>query len=129
MQHGQEDGSFDGKLEFPPLQQAMDDFLAARLSPKAVEDHGRSDRPSMHFGRLAASMSGQQQDRLAELRSGAEQAFQLARLLELIESAERGDHALFGTSVFPAVLDDLQVDAVSGLFLAKEDSDLLSKSP
>jgi len=74
-------------------------------------------------------MSGQQQDRFAELRSGAEQAFQLAHLLELIESAERGDHALFRAPVFPAVLDDLQVDAVSGLFLAKEHSDLLSKSP
>src|SRR4030042_3240188 len=128
MQHGQEDGSFDGKLELPPLQQPTDHFLAARLLPKPLEDHGRSDGPSPHFGCLAASMSGQQQDRFAELCSRAEQAFQLARLSELIESAEGGDNALFRAPVFPAVFDDLQVKAVSGLLLTKEHGDLLYKS-
>ncbi len=106
---------FDGKLELPLLEQATDHLLAAGLFPKPLEDHGRSDRTSTHLDRFTASMRGQQQDRFAELGSRAEQAFQLARLLKLIESSQRGDNALLGASVFPAVLDDLQVDAFSGV--------------
>ena len=129
VQNAQENGPFDGKLEFPSRNQPVDYLTAARLLPEPLEDHSRSDRPGTHFGRLAASIRGQQQDRFAKLCPTAEQTFQLAALLDFVQSAQRGDNALLRASVFPAVLDDLQVNALCGLLLAKEQGDLLSKSP
>ena len=82
-----------------------------------------------HRDRLAASMGGQQHDRFAELGPRAEQTFELAALLELIEASQRGDDALFAAAALPAVFDDLQVDAISRLLLAKEHGDLLSRTP
>ena len=93
-------------------------MLAARFPPQSLEDHRRPDRPGMHRDRLAASMGGQQHDRLAELGPGAEQAFELAGLLELVEASQGGDDALSGATALPTVFDDLQVDAVTGLLLA-----------
>lgn len=125
MQHAEEDCSFDGELELAVAQQSLDHFLASGLSPQSFEHHGRSDRSRRHLGSFTLAMGGQQQDRLAEPGAGPEQSFRLAAFLQLVQPAQRGDHALLGATVFPAVFDHLQVDATAGLLLAKEHGALL----
>jgi hypothetical protein len=45
----------------------------------------------------------------------------LSGLLELIEPSQGGDDPLAWSSVFPAVLDDLEVGASAGLLRAAND--------
>ena len=69
-------------------------------------------------------MGRQQQDRLAELRSRPEQPVELPGLLETVRASQGGNDALLATAVFPVVLDDLEIDAISRLLPAKEHGSL-----
>ena len=59
-----------------------------------------------------------------EAGAGGEQPIQLAGLLQLIEPAKRGEHALANPVALAEVLDDLQILAGAGLFDAEEHGDL-----
>ena len=50
MQHGEEDGSLDVKLEASSRQKLLDDALAASLLPEPLEDQGRADVPGRDDG-------------------------------------------------------------------------------
>ena len=56
---------------------------------------------------LAVVQAAEQQGLRGEARPGGQQAFELALLLELIEAAQGGDHALARASGDPMIFDDL----------------------
>ena len=71
-------------------------------------------------GSCPLGVSGEQEDGLGEASARDQQGVELAGLLELIESSQRGDDPLARSSVLPAVLDDLEVGAGAGLLGAEE---------
>ena len=74
-------------------------------------------------------MLGEHEDRAGQASTRGEQAIHLAGLLELIEASQSGDDPLPGTPAFPAVLDDLEVDAGSGGLGAEEHGALQRGTP
>ena len=95
-------------------------MLAAGLLPEPLEDQGRADAPGGDGGELPLGVRGEQQDGLGQAGARDQQGVELAGLLELIESSEGGDDPLPGSSVLPAVLDDLEVGASAGGLGAEE---------
>ena len=94
-----------------PLQQLLDDPLAAGLLPEPLEDEGGPDVPGGDGGELSLGVSREQEDGLGRASAREQQGIELAGLLELIESPQGGDDPLSGSAVLPAVLDDLEVGA------------------
>ena len=62
-------------------------------------------------------------------RAREEKGVELARLLEQIESPQCGDDALPWSPVLPAVFDDLEVGASTGLLGAEEHGALVFETP
>src|SRR5262249_44434798 len=120
MEHGQEDGAFDGEGEAAVGEQVVQDGVATGLVPEALEDEHRAEALATQGGDVAGRAGGEQQRLLREASAGSEQGFQAAVLLEAVEAAQSGDHTLAGAAVVPVVLDDLQVAAWAGWFDAEE---------
>ena len=129
MQDGEEDGPLDVELEAASLQELLDDLLAAGLLPEPLEDEGRADAAGVDGRELALGVSGEDEDARAKRAPESEQGIELAGLLELIESPQGGDDALPGSSVLPAVLDDLEVGAWAGGLGAEEHGALPKGTP
>jgi hypothetical protein len=70
MQHGQEDGAFDGKPEAALGEQVSEDVAAAGELPQALKNEGRPDRVGGDGGELALAVSGQQQEVLSNVVDG-----------------------------------------------------------
>ena len=111
MQDGEDDGPLDVELEVAPVQELLDDPLASGLLPEPLEDQGGSDAPGGDGGELSLGVGREQEDGLGQPCPRDQQGVELSGLLELIESPQRGDDPLAGSSVLPAVLNDLEVGA------------------
>ena len=129
MQDGEEDGPLDVELEAASLQQLLDHPLAAGLLPEPLEDEGRPDVPGGDGGELSFGVSRQHEDGLGQARARDQEGIELAGLLELVEPPQGGDDVLSGSTVFPAVLDDLEVGAWAGLLGAEEHGALVVGTP
>src|SRR5260370_1282380 len=62
MQHRQENGSLDVKLEATTRQKFLEDALAASLLPEPFKDQCRPDVLGFDNGKSTLSVSGQQED-------------------------------------------------------------------
>ena len=113
-------GPLDVELEAASLQELLDDPSAAGLLPEPLEDQGGSDAAGGDGGELPLGVSREEQDGLGQASARDQQGVELSGLLELVESPEGGDDPLPGSSVLPAVLDDLEVGACAGLLGAEE---------
>ena len=120
MEDGEEDRPLDVELEAASLQELLDDVAAAGLLPEPLEDQGGSDAPGGDGGELPLGVGREEEDGLGEAGARDQQGVELSGLLELVESPECGDDPLPGSSVLPAVLDDLEVGASAGLLGAEE---------
>jgi hypothetical protein len=127
MQHGKEEGAFDGEIEMTLGEQVVNNGLAASLTPKAFEDEGRSDAASVDGRGMSFAMRGEQEDVLGEACAGGEEAIELPVLVEPVEPPEGDEDALTGSPQLSGVFDDLEILPGSGLFDAEEHSGLLDK--
>src|SRR5450631_1821154 len=59
MQHGEEDGPLDGKLEAAVFQQSGQDLADRAGLPETLEDQARADVSAVSDDALAASMSAE----------------------------------------------------------------------
>jgi hypothetical protein len=109
MQDGEEDGPLEVELEAASLQELLDDVAAAGLLPEPLEDQGGPDAACGDGGDLSLGVGREEEDGLGQASAGGQEGVELSGLLELVESPECGDDPLFGSSVLPAVLDDLEV--------------------
>ncbi len=123
MEHRQEHRPLHREAELPPRQAPLHHRLAACILPQPLEDEPRSHPLRGHHRRLAAAMGVEHQQRLAEARRRAHQRVQLTRSEQCIQPPQRGHHPLPGTPVLPAVLDDLKVHPLPGLFAPQEHGD------
>ena len=117
------------ELEAATLEELFDDVAASGLLPEPLEDEGRSDASCGDGGELAFGVSREQQDGLSQASAGDQESVELSGLLELVESPERGDDALFGSSVLPSILDDLEVGACAGRLGAEEHGASVIETP
>src|ERR1019366_10018364 len=129
MQDGEEDGPFDVELEAAFRQQLPDDPLAPGLLPEPLEDEDRPDVPGGDGGELALGVCRHDQDVAAQSCAREREAIELPGLLELIESPQGGDDLFTGLTVFPAVLNDLEVGAWSGGLGTEEHGALVVETP
>ena len=124
MDHRQEDGSFHSKREVAIREELLQDSLTAGLPPQALEEQAWTKGTAGEHGHAALGLGGQDQQGLGEACPRDEESLELAAGLELVETSERGEDALTGAAVFPAVLDHLQVGAGSRLLGAEEHGNL-----
>jgi hypothetical protein len=129
MKNGEEDGPLDVELKAASLQQLLDHSLTPGLLPKPLEDKGRPDVPIGDREELSFGVRREHEDGLGESRAREEKGVELARLLEQIESPQCGDDALPWSPVLPAVFDDLEVGASTGLLGAEEHGALVFETP
>jgi hypothetical protein len=111
MEDGEEDRPLDVELEAASVEELLDDVAAAGLLPEPLEDQNGSDASGGDGGEMAFGVGREEEDGLGESCARDQQGVELSGLLELVESPERGDDPLLGSSVLPAVLDDLEVGA------------------
>jgi hypothetical protein len=111
MQDGQEDRPLDVELEAASVQELVDGVLAPSLLPESLKDQGRPDAPGGDGGESSLGVGREQQYGLGQASPRGQQGVESSVLLELIESSRSGDDPLSGTSILPAVLNDLEVGA------------------
>jgi hypothetical protein len=114
MEDGEEDGPLDVELEAASVQQLLDDVLAPGLLPEPLDDEGGSDASGGDGGELALGVSREEEDGLGQASARDQQGIELPVLLQMVESSQGGDDPLPGSSVHPAVLNDLKVGAWAG---------------
>ena len=105
------------------VEQLEDDVGDVQLFPQSAEDKCRSDARGAHAGSVALAVRVEYHDGFGESRTGLQQRLKLSVFLQSIKSSERGDDVLLCSSVFPTVLDNLQIDALPGLFLSEKHGD------
>src|ERR1019366_6548370 len=129
MQDGEEDGPFDVELEAAFRQQLPDDPLAPGLLPEPLEDEDRPDVPGGDGGEFSFGVRRQEKDVAAQSCTRDQEAVEVPGMLELIESPQGGDDLFTGLTVFPAVLNDLEVGAWSGGLGTEEHGALVVETP
>jgi hypothetical protein len=127
MQHGEEEGAFDGEIKVTQGEQVVDNFLAAGFAPETFEDEGRSDAEGADGGGMSFAMRGEQEDVLGEACAGSKEAIELALFTETVEPSEGDEDALSGGPLLSGVFDDLEILPGPGLFDAEEHGGLLDK--
>jgi hypothetical protein len=109
MEDGEEDRPLDVEPEAASVAELLDDVAAAGLLPEPLEDQGGAAAPGGDGGEMAFGVGREEEDGLGESCARDPQGVELSGLLEWVESPERGDDPLLGSSVLPAVLDDLEL--------------------
>src|ERR1035438_9459487 len=102
MQHGEEDGPFDGKLEAAVFQQSSQD-LADRTG---LEDQGGADPSAVSDDALAASMSAENCELFGEPPERLDEIVEFAACQKFIEAPEAEQDALFHLAVDTHIVDD-----------------------
>jgi hypothetical protein len=78
MQHGEEDGPLDGKLEAAVREQGRKDFVDRARLPEPVEDQGRPDPGTVSDHAVALSMGAEHGEFFGEPAEGLNQYVELA---------------------------------------------------
>ena len=120
VQHLDEDGPLDGKLEAPSGEQGLDHRRTAGLEPQPIEDQRRSDPAGCDAGQLSPAVLGEHEQRLREARARLQERIEPAALLELIEPTERTENTLTAAPALPSILHDLQIGVALDRLLADE---------
>jgi len=106
MQHGEEDGSLDGKLETAAVQQIVQDLADRTSLPQTLEDQGRADPSASSGDGLTASLSAEDGELFRESSEGLDESVQFTASQKFIEAPEAEQDALFDLAVDPFVIDD-----------------------
>lgn len=109
MQHSQEDGALDRKLEPAIGQQVLDHRAAGAVPPEPLEQQGWPDALGLDRCCLALGDGGQQHRALGEAGAGADQPTEFAAGLERIEPAHGCHHALTRLAVDPLAFHHLEI--------------------
>ena len=101
MQHGEEDGALDGKLEAPVLEQGRQDFIDRAVLPEPVEDQRWPDLGAVSGDAVASRMGAEHGKLFREPSEGLNQRVELSVGQQLVEAAEAKQDALFDLAVRP----------------------------
>jgi hypothetical protein len=119
VQNGEENRALQREAVLAGAGEIFDRGATAGLLPQAFECQRRPD-PSRRARRRLPGADGLDQHGLfGEAGARSQQSLQLPALAENVEAAERGDHLLAHRSAFAPALDDLEVGAAAGGFLAE----------
>ena len=130
MQHGDEDGVLDRKLECALLQQADQDVGDAEPLPDLAKQQGSADPLGGDRQRALGILVERidQQHLIGELVARGNERSQRAGGGQLVGAAEIGDHPLAHGRAVARVLDDLHIAALAGPFEAEEHGPSLSST-
>ena len=106
MQHGEEDGPLDGKLEAPAFEQGGKDFVDRAGLPESLEDQGRPDPGAARGDAVAACMGAEDGEFFGESSQRLDQRVEPAAGQQLIKAAETKQDALLDLAVHPLVIHD-----------------------
>src|SRR5271165_1760212 len=120
MQYAGKHRALERKAEATPFGELLDHLAAAGLLPQTTEDHRRPDAPRRTALQRSCLQAGDQQGGLGEPGTRAQQRVQSTVGLQLLDTSQRGEHALDGARAIARVLDDLQVATLTGGLDAKE---------
>ena len=109
MQHGEEDGPLDGKLEAAAFQQGGQNCVDGAGLPEPFKDRGRSDPGAASGDAVAPRMGAEHGELLGEPSQRLEQRVELSAGQQLIQATETQQNALLDLAVHPLVVDDEQI--------------------
>jgi hypothetical protein len=111
MQHGEEDGPLDRKLEAPAFEQGRQDFVDQAGLPESLEDQRRPDPGAASGDAVAACMGAEDGELLGEPSQRLEKGVEPAAGQQLIEAAKAKQDALLDLAVDPLVIHDEQISS------------------
>jgi hypothetical protein len=111
VQHGEEHRTLQREAVLAFARELRDHRPAAGLLPQPLKHQRRSDPTHGDLERCIVVGRAQHHGLGRKARARAHQPFQLAARLQLVETAERGDHLLAYLVAVAAALDDLQIGA------------------
>jgi hypothetical protein len=111
VQYGEEHRTLQREAVLAFARELRDHTPAAGLLPQPLEHQRRSDPTHGDLERRIVVGRAQHHGLGRKARARAHQPFQLAARLQLVETAERGDHLLAHLVAVAAALDDLQIGA------------------
>ena len=122
MQHGEEDGPLDGKLEAAVFQQSGQDLADRAGLPQALEDQGRADPSAVSDDALAASMSAENCKLFGEPPERLDESVKFAACQKFIKAPEAEQDALFHLAVDAHIVDDQEISSGTVGLRANEQS-------
>ncbi len=129
MQHGEEDGSLDGKLETAIRKQFLHDLAAPCVAPQALEQQWRADALAGERRRAARIDEGQDHRALGEARGRSRQAVKVTATFNVFLAPEIADDALLGPAILADRLDQIDVGvAADALFTDEHGASILSSA-
>ena len=111
VQHGEEHRALQRKLVPALAGEIGDHRAAAGLLPQPLEHQRRPDAADRNLDRGIIAGRAQHHGLGRKPRARAQQPFQLAARLQILETPERRDHLLTHLVALAAALDDLQIGA------------------
>ena len=111
MQHGEEDGPLDGKLEASAFEQGRQNLVDRAGLPESLEDQGRPDPGAAGGDAVAPGMSAEDGEFFREPSQRLDQRVEPATGQQLIEAAETKQDALLDLAVHPQVIHDEQISS------------------
>jgi hypothetical protein len=111
MQHGEEDGPLDRKLEAPAFEQGGQDFVDRAGLPESLEDQGRPDPGAARGDAVTACMGAEDGEFFGEPSQRPDQRVEPAAGQQLIEATETKQDVLLDLAVHPLVIHDEQISS------------------
>ena len=109
MQHREEDGPLDGKLEAPVLEQGGQDLVDRAGLPEPLKDQGWPDSGTVSDNAVALGMGAEHGELFREASERADQRVEPATGQQFIQSAKTKQDALLDLAVHPVVIDDEEI--------------------
>src|ERR1035437_2700193 len=109
LQHGEEDGPLDRKLEAPAFEQGGQDFVDRAGLPESLEDQGRPDPGAARGDAVTACMGAEDGEFFGEPSQRPDQRVEPAAGQQLIEATETKQDVLLDLAVHPVVIHDEQI--------------------
>ena len=111
MQHGEEDGPLDGKLDASAFEQGRQNLVDRAGLPASLEDQGRPDPGAAGGDAIAPCMGAEDGEFFREPSQRLDQRVEPATGQQLIEAAETKQDALLDLAVHPLVIHDEQISS------------------
>src|SRR5450759_1990651 len=122
MQHGEEDGPLDGKLEAAALQPSGQGLADRAGFPQTLEDHCRTDPGASSGDALTASMSAENRQLFREPPERLDERIEFAGSQKFIETTEAEQDALLNLAVDAHIIDDQEISSGTVGLSANEQS-------
>src|ERR1035437_10163921 len=109
MQHGEEDGPLDGKLEAAVFEQGGQEVVDRAGLPEPLKDQGWPDSGAASGDAVAPRMGAEDSKPFREASERREHRAEPAASQQFIQAAETKQDALFDLAIHPLVLDPPQI--------------------